>query len=204
MRMEYPAPCLLQIEDKEREFALPRNTAIELTKCSCCTVSRIGKRLQLQYFLTGIDCLEGLLFHIDFAANLEIRQLVFKLLHDILDDTRILRHIFTAHDAVAACDGTAHPTVFIADRHGKPIDFLLDDECRSIELLLQICHEFDDFFLRKDILQRKHRNIVLDKYARGTHCRTAHHLCRRIFRNELRIFLFHSLQLQHELIVFEV
>ena len=153
VRRELTAAGRLQVEDEEREMALFRDAAVELTQRSRGTVARIGKGLQPQEFLPCIDRIEGLLLHVHFTADLEIRQLVLERFFDVVDDSCVLRDILALHDAVAARDGAHEHTVLVAQRHGEAVNLFLDDELRVVELLLQFLDEGEDLFFAEDILQ---------------------------------------------------
>ena len=134
-------------------MALFRDAAVELTQRSRGTVARIGKGLQPQELLACVDRRKGRLLHVDFAADLEVRQFILELLLDIADDLGILCDVLALHDAVAACDGAHEHAVLVAQRHREAVDLLLDDEFRIVEFLLQALDKGEDLFFAEDILQ---------------------------------------------------
>ena len=204
MRRERATASCLQVEDEEREMALLRDAAVELPQRAGRAVARIGEGLEPQKLLPRVDGIEGFLLHVDFAAYLEVRQLVRELLLDVVDDLRILGDVLALHDAVAARDGAHELTVLIAKRHGEAVNFLLDDELRGIELLLQFLDKGEDLFLAEDVLQREHRHIVLDEHAGRAARLPADDLRRRVLGDELRILRLDGLEPQHELVVLVV
>ena len=153
MRRELTAAGRLQVEDEEREMALFRDAAVELTQRSRGAVARIGKGLEPQELLACVDRRKGRLLHVDFAADLEVRQFILELLLDIADDLGILCDVLALHDAVAACDGAHERAVLVAQRHGEAVNLLLDDEFRIVEFLLQALDKGEDLFFAEDILQ---------------------------------------------------
>lgn len=118
----------LEVENEHGKVAFLRDAAVELPQRPRRAVARIGKRLEAQKLLPLVDAVKRGLFHIDFAANLEIRQRIWELLPDIVDDARIRGDILALHDAIAARDGAFELAITVAERHRKAIDLFLDDE----------------------------------------------------------------------------
>ena len=204
VRRERPPLGRLQIEHEERQLPLLRDAAVELTQRPGRAVARIRERLQSEELLPLVHAVERRLFHIHLAADLEIRQRVAELLHDVRDDARVRRHVLALYEPVAARDGAFELAVAIPQRHRQAVDFFLDDELRRAERCPALLDERDDLVFREHVGERQHRHVMLHEHAGRPHRAAADHLRRRRFRHELRVFLFQRLQPQHELVVFIV
>lgn len=194
----------LEVEDEEREVALLRDAAVELAERAGRAVARVREGLEAEELLPLVDAVESGFFHVDFAADLEIWELVWKLLPDVVDDAGVRGDVLALHDAIAARDGAFELAVAVAQRHREAVDLFLDDEFGILERLLQFLDECIDFLFRKDVGEREHRDVVLHENAGRPHGAAADHLCRGVLRDEFGVLLFERFEAQHELVVFVV
>ncbi len=204
MRLERTPLGRLQVENEHGKVAFLRDATVELPERPGRAVARIRERFEAEEFLPLVDTVECGLFHVDFAANLEIWKRVRELLPDVVDDASIRGDVLALHDAIAARDGAFELAVAVAERHRETVDLFFDDEFGILECLLQFLDERVDFLFRKDVGERQHRDVVLHEDAGRPHGVASDHLRRGVLRDEFGVLLFERFEAQHELVVFVV
>ena len=148
------APRLLNVEDEKGQASFFGDPGVDLAQGSRSTVPGIGKCLFAFLLSLGIDVLESLPRHVDFASDLNVRNRLFHLPYDIRDLPGIHGYVFAFGNSVASCNGKLQLAVLIAEGHRQAVDLGLDKELGFIAELADHCiDELIYFLFREHVLK---------------------------------------------------
>ena len=201
MAGKLPALSCLQIEHEHGQLPFLGNAAVQLPEGTGSTIPGIGKKLQPQKLLTVIYLGKCLPAHVHLPPHLKVRQAVLQLLLYILDDTGIFRHILPLNYPVPPGNSLGEQAIAVAKGQGKAVNFFLHHKLRLIQCLNSGVHKIRHLCLGKNILQGKHRHIMLHQHPCLTPCRAAHLLGRRSLGNQLRVCPLQGFQPLHQQII---
>ena len=106
----------------------------------------------------------------------------------------ICRYILAGESVAAGLRGLQTHSSFsvtpVSERHRQAVDFLFNGKLGVRMHSQHLLHPLRDILIVKNILDRKHRYIVDNLYARFPFCDSADNLRRRIRRNPFRMFFF--------------